>query len=79
MVDHLVGVASRRGYARVSLETGAGGAFRARLLLLYAGAGFVECGPFGDYPGLGHQRFHDVGDGARPTRLDVHMLCSGRT
>ena len=49
MVDHLVGVASRRGYARVSLETGAGDAF-APARALYARAGFVECGPFGDYP-----------------------------
>ena len=49
MVDHLVKVASRRGYARVSLETGAGDAF-APARALYAGAGFVECGPFGAYP-----------------------------
>jgi putative acetyltransferase len=49
MVDHLVTVATRRGYTRVSLETGAGDAF-APARALYAGAGFVECGPFGAYP-----------------------------
>jgi putative acetyltransferase len=49
MVDHLLGEAFRRGYARVSLETGAGDAF-APARALYAGAGFEECGPFGDYP-----------------------------
>ncbi len=50
MVDHLVEVAARRGYTRVSLETGAGDAF-APARALYAGAGFVECGPLADYPG----------------------------
>ena len=49
MVDHLVRVATRRGYTRVSLETGSGDAF-APARALYAGAGFVECGPFGAYP-----------------------------
>jgi putative acetyltransferase len=49
MVDHLVTVATRRGYTPVSLETGAGDAF-APARALYAGAGFVECGPFGAYP-----------------------------
>ena len=36
------------GVRRVSLETGAGEAF-APARALYAGAGFVPCGPFGDY------------------------------
>jgi putative acetyltransferase len=49
MVTYLLDQASARGYMRVSLETGAGEAF-APARALYARTGFVECGPFGDYP-----------------------------
>jgi putative acetyltransferase len=48
IVDHLLAVAAARGVRRVSIETGAGEAF-APARALYAGAGFVPCGPFGDY------------------------------
>lgn len=48
MVDHLLGVARERGAQRVSLETGNVEEF-APSRALYARAGFVECGPFGDY------------------------------
>jgi putative acetyltransferase len=48
MLDHLIAEARRRGYRRVSLETGNNAAFAAARLL-YATAGFVECGPFGGY------------------------------
>ncbi len=48
MVDHLVRVARERGYRQVSLETGTMAAF-APARTLYAGVGFVPCGPFGDY------------------------------
>ena len=48
LLDHLVEVARRRGYGRVSLETGSMDAFAAARSL-YAGAGFEPCGPFGDY------------------------------
>jgi putative acetyltransferase len=48
MVDHIIGVARRRGFRRVSLETGAMDAF-APARALYAGAGFRTCGVFGDY------------------------------
>jgi putative acetyltransferase len=48
IVDHLVAVAAGRGARRVSLETGTGDAF-APARSLYTGAGFEECGPFGDY------------------------------
>ena len=48
IVDHLLAVAAERGVRRVSLETGAGEAF-APARSLYADAGFVPCGPFGDY------------------------------
>lgn len=48
MVDHLVGVARKRGFRRVSLETGSMAAFAAARSL-YARAGFTPCEPFGDY------------------------------
>ena len=49
IVDHLLAVAAARGARRVSLETGTMEAF-APARSLYAGVGFVPCGPFGDYP-----------------------------
>jgi putative acetyltransferase len=48
MVDHLLGVARRRGYRQVSLETGTMDAF-SPARALYANAGFIESGPFGQY------------------------------
>jgi len=48
MVDHLIDLATERGFRRVSLETGAMEAF-APSRSLYRAAGFVECEPFGDY------------------------------
>jgi len=56
MVDHLLAVAASRGVRRVSLETGAGEAF-APARSLYAGAGFVSCGPFGDYEASSNSAF----------------------
>ncbi len=48
MVDHLLAVARERGLTRVSLETG-NMAELAPARSLYTKAGFVLCGPFGDY------------------------------
>ncbi|MGH2850556.1 MAG: GNAT family N-acetyltransferase [Solirubrobacteraceae bacterium] len=48
MLDHLLDVARDRGFRRVSLETGAMPAF-APARSLYTSAGFLACGPFGDY------------------------------
>jgi putative acetyltransferase len=48
IVEHLLAVAGRRGYSRVSLETGTMEAF-APARALYTSAGFVPCGPFADY------------------------------
>jgi putative acetyltransferase len=48
LAEHLLAVARERGYARVSLETGAGPAFAAAREL-YARVGFTPCPPFGDY------------------------------
>lgn len=48
MLEHLLAEATRRGYARVSLETGAMDAF-APARALYARYGFEPCGPFAGY------------------------------
>ena len=45
----LLDEAEDRGYARVSLETGAGDGFAAARAL-YRRFGFVPCGPFAEYP-----------------------------
>ena len=48
VLNHLLGEARRRGYKRVSLETGRPEPFwPARAL--YAANGFAECPPFADY------------------------------
>jgi putative acetyltransferase len=56
LVEHLLGVAAERGVRRVSLETGAMAAFEPARAL-YASAGFVPCGPFGDYPNSPNSAF----------------------
>jgi putative acetyltransferase len=48
MLDHLLQVARQRKYLRVSLETGTMDAYAAARAM-YAGAGFVQCEPFGAY------------------------------
>lgn len=48
MLQHLLAEASRRGYRRLSLETGSMAGF-APARALYARHGFVECAPFADY------------------------------
>jgi putative acetyltransferase len=48
ILDYIIGEAKRRGYHRLSLETGSMDAFDPARQL-YARAGFTFCGPFGDY------------------------------
>lgn len=48
LLQHILDEAERRGYARLSLETGSAAAF-APAHQLYAHFGFVFCKPFGDY------------------------------
>ena len=48
IVRHLIDVAQTRAYQRLSLETGSAAAF-APARGLYAGYGFVPCGPFASY------------------------------
>jgi putative acetyltransferase len=56
MLGHLLDEARRRGYRRVSLETGSTAHF-VPARTLYASAGFVPCGPFGDYGPDPHSAF----------------------
>ena len=48
VLDHIIKEAKRRGYQRLSLETGSMTAFEPARQL-YAAAGFVYCEPFADY------------------------------
>lgn len=48
MLRHVLAEAARRGYARLSLETGSMAAFEPARRL-YASHGFRPCGPFADY------------------------------
>ena len=48
VLGHILREAERRGYRRLSLETGSSDAF-APARALYRAHGFVECGPFAEY------------------------------
>lgn len=48
MLEHIIGEAKRRGYRRLSLETGSMEAFEPARQL-YVRFGFEYCGPFADY------------------------------
>jgi putative acetyltransferase len=48
LLGHILEEAARRGYSRLSLETGSAEAFEPARQL-YARFGFAYCGPFGDY------------------------------
>ena len=48
LLDHIIAEARRRGYRRLSLETGSMAAF-APARRLYSKFGFTYCGPFADY------------------------------
>jgi len=56
ILEQLLAVARERGYARVSLETGAPAEF-APAHRLYQGYGFADCGPFGAYRADPFSRF----------------------
>ena len=48
LLTHILEESARRGYSRLSLETGSAEAFEPARRL-YARFGFTYCGPFGDY------------------------------
>jgi putative acetyltransferase len=59
MLDHLVAEGRRRGYARLSLETGNNAPFAAARAM-YERAGFVPCGPFADYSDESFSRYYTL-------------------
>ena len=59
MLAHLIAEGRARGYRRLSLETGSNAPFAAARAL-YAGAGFVECGPFGWYADTEFSRYFSL-------------------
>jgi putative acetyltransferase len=56
ILEHIIAEARRRGYTRLSLETGAGPAFEAAHTL-YRKYGFTDGGAFGDYEKSPFNRF----------------------
>lgn len=48
VLNHILAEARKRGYSRLSLETGPAESFAAAHKL-YESVGFQHCGPFGDY------------------------------
>ena len=59
MLDHLIAEGRRRGYARLSLETGNNPPF-APARAMYERAGFVQCGPFADYSDESFSRYYTL-------------------
>jgi putative acetyltransferase len=55
-LDHILAEARSRGLTRLSLETGSNAPF-APAWALYEAAGFVPCGPFGDYTDTSFSRY----------------------
>ena len=56
ILEHIIDEARRRGYTRLSLETGSHDAFHPAHRL-YESFGFVYCGPFADYSESPHSVF----------------------
>jgi putative acetyltransferase len=56
ILEHIIGEARVRGYARLSLETGSHDAFRPAHQL-YESFGFTYCGPFAEYAESPHSVF----------------------
>jgi putative acetyltransferase len=57
MLDHLIAEGRRRGYRRLSLETGSNPPF-APARALYERTGFAPCGPFADYRDTDFSRYY---------------------
>ncbi len=56
MLNHIIAEARKRGYARLSLETGTA-TMHGPALALYRSAGFVSCAEFADYQPSPHNQF----------------------
>ena len=60
LLEHIVDEARKRGYSRLSLETGSGPAFEPALAL-YRRCGFTDGGPFGHYEKSPFNQFLHLG------------------
>jgi putative acetyltransferase len=56
ILHHIIAEAGKRGYARLSLETGTA-PLHTPAISLYRSAGFVPCEPFADYQASPHNQF----------------------
>ena len=56
ILQHIIAEARKRGYARLSLETGTA-PLHAPAVALYRSAGFISCAPFADYQASPHNQF----------------------
>ncbi|MFT4116671.1 GNAT family N-acetyltransferase [Bradyrhizobium sp.] len=56
ILHHIIAEARKRGYTRLSLETGTA-PLHAPAISLYRSAGFVSCEPFEDYQASPHNQF----------------------
>jgi len=56
ILHHIIAEARKRGYARLSLETGTA-PLHAPAVSLYRSVGFVSCAPFADYQASPHNQF----------------------
>nr|WP_249807038.1 GNAT family N-acetyltransferase [Bradyrhizobium sp. 1] len=56
ILHHIIAEARKRGYVRLSLETGTA-PLHAPAVSLYHSAGFVPCEPFADYRASPHNQF----------------------
>lgn len=56
ILQHIIAEARKRGYARLSLETGTA-PLHAPAVALYRSAGFVSCDAFADYQASPHNQF----------------------
>jgi putative acetyltransferase len=56
ILHHIIAEARKRGYARLSLETGTA-PLHVPAVSLYRSAGFVSCEPFADYRESPHNQF----------------------
>jgi len=63
VLEHIIAEATKRGYTRLSLETGSGPAFEAALAL-YRKRGFVNGDAFGGYEASAFNQF---------LHLDLHV------
>lgn len=59
ILDHIIAEARKRGYRRLSLETGSGAEF-GPALRLYRKRGFTNGEPFGDYKPTAFNQFFDL-------------------